>query len=149
MTVLVDTGVLYADHDTDASRHETASAALETVYDGALGQPYVSDYIYDEAVTLTLMRGGSFEPAKQLGERLRGAGSYPEAFDRFRVSEPVFTSAIEIFEQYGDQQLSFTDATSVALVEYHDIEHVLSFDDDFDGVVARVDPDEIDGAGRT
>jgi predicted nucleic acid-binding protein len=149
MTVLVDTGVLYADHDTDASRHETASAALETVYDGALGQPYVSDYIYDEAVTLTLMRGGEFEPAKQLGERLRGGGSYPEVFERLRVSESVFTAAIETFEQYADQQLSFTDATSVALVEYHDIEHVLSFDDDFDGVVARVDPDEIDGAGRT
>lgn len=148
MTVPVDTGVIYADHDTDASRHEAASAALEAVYDGTFGQPYVSDYIYDEAVTLTLMRGGSFEPAKQLGERLRGAGSYPEAFDRFRVSEPVFTSAIEIFEQYGDQQLSFTDATSVVLIERHEIDHLLSFDDDFDGVVDRVDPEEIDTAGR-
>lgn len=55
MTVLIDTGVLYADHDVDATRHETASNALEAVYDGKLGVPYVSDYIYDEAVTLTLM----------------------------------------------------------------------------------------------
>jgi predicted nucleic acid-binding protein len=56
MTVLVDTGVLYADHDTDAARHEAASDALDVVYDGQLGLPYVSDYIYDEAVTLTLTR---------------------------------------------------------------------------------------------
>lgn len=39
MTVLVDTGVLYADHDTDATRHEAASSALEAVYDGEYGLP--------------------------------------------------------------------------------------------------------------
>ena len=60
MTVLVDTGVLYADHDTDASRHEAASSALESVYDGTLGQPYITDYVYDEAVTLTQQRQGSY-----------------------------------------------------------------------------------------
>jgi predicted nucleic acid-binding protein len=144
MSVLVDTGVLYADHDTDASRHATASAALEAVYDGELGQPYVSDYIYDEAVTLTLMRGGSFGPAQQLGERIRGAGEYPDVFERLRVSESTFTAAVEVFEQYADQQLSFTDATSVTLVEQHDIESILSFDDDFDGVVKRVDPGDVE-----
>lgn len=144
MTVLVDTGVLYADHDTDASRHAAASTALEAVYDGVLGQPYVSDYIYDEAVTLTLMRGGSFAPAQQLGERIRGVGSYPQVFELLRVSDSVFTEAVEVFEQYSDQQLSFTDATTVALAERHDIDHVLSFDDDFAGVVARVVPDEIE-----
>ncbi len=71
MTVLVDTGVLYADHDTDAARHNSASEALDAVYDGRFGLPYVSDYIYDEAITLTLKRGGSFVAAKRLGERLR------------------------------------------------------------------------------
>jgi len=45
MTVLVDTGVLYADHDTDATRHEVAAQALEAVYDGEVGQPYISDYL--------------------------------------------------------------------------------------------------------
>ena len=59
MSVLVDTGVLYADHDTEASRHEAAQRALEVVYDGEFGQPYVSDYIFDEAVTLTQRRAGA------------------------------------------------------------------------------------------
>jgi len=76
MTLCIDTGVLYADHDLDASRHETASAALDAVFDGAFGQPYLSDYLYDEAVTLTLKRGGSFAPAQQLGAKLRGVDPY-------------------------------------------------------------------------
>lgn len=142
MTVIVDTGVLYADHDRDASRHEFASEALDAVYDGELGTPYLSDYIYDEAVTLTLTRG-SFPPAKQLGERLRGVDPYPQVYGMYRVSAAVFDDAVDIFEQYTDQTLSFTDATTAALCRRRDIDAVLSFDDDFDGVVTRVEPETL------
>ena len=140
MTFLVDTGVLYAEHDTDATRHEDALRALEAVEDGQLGQPYISDYIYDEAVTLTQARGDSPEAAKRLGRRLRGAGSYPRLHEIVRVSAAVFEDAVEVFEQYTDQKLSFTDATSVALCERRGFDCILSFDDDFDGVSNRVDP---------
>ena len=46
---------------------------------------------------------------------------------------------MDIFECYDDQSLSFTDATTVATLERHDIDRVLSFDDDFDGVAPRLD----------
>lgn len=140
MTVCLDTGVLYADHDRDASRHDAASRALDAVYDGEFGQPYVSDYIYDEAVTLTLKRSGAFPSARRLGEKVRGADPYPETYELLRVSAAVFDDAVEVFERYDDQALSFTDATTVALCRRHDIDAVLSFDDDFDGVTERIDP---------
>ena len=141
MTVLIDTGVLYADHDKDAARHNVATEALDVVYDGELGQPYISDYLYDEAVTLTLKRGQSFTPAKELGDKLRGADPYPQAYEMLRVSAAVFADAVDIFEQYDDQALSFTDATSIALYQRHGVDSIMSFDDDFDGIVDRVDPE--------
>lgn len=143
MTICIDTGVLYADHDLDASRHEAATSALEAVFDGEFGQPHITDYIYDEAVTLTLKRGQSFQLAKQLGKELRGADPYPQVYDIQRVSAAVFEDAVDVFEQYDDQALSFTDATTVALCRRHDIDAVLSFDDDFDGIVTRIDPEPI------
>ena len=143
MTVLVDTGVLYADHDTDAARHGAASDALDVVYDGQLGLPYVSDYIYDEAVTLTLTRSESFGAAKRLGERLRGADPYPQTFELLRVSAAAFADAADVFEQYDDQRLSFTDATSIALARRRGVDQILSFDDDFDGLISRVPPAEL------
>lgn len=143
MTVLVDTGVLYADHDTDASRHDDASGALEATYDGEFGTPYVSDSIYDEAVTLTLKRAGSVTAAKRLGKRLRGVDSYPAVYGMLDVSTAVFADAVDVFERYDDQRLSFTDATTVALCRRHDVDSVLSFDDDFDGIVQRVDPGDV------
>ncbi len=47
---------------------------------------------------------------------------------------------LETFERYDDRSLSFTDANTIALVDAYDIDAVLGFDDDFDGLVERVDP---------
>ena len=143
MTVIVDTGVLYADHDRDSPRHAAAHTALEAVYDGEFGQPSLSDYIFDEAVTLTRTRANSVSPALTLSEKLRGVGSYPDVYDLVHVTPAVFADAVELFEAYDDQGLSFTDATTVAVCERHSIDSVMSFDDDFDGVFERVDPETI------
>lgn len=140
MTVLVDTGVVYADHDTDATRHEAASAALEAVYDGVVGTPYVSDYVFDEAVTLARTRTGSHAAARRLADRLRGIDPSPDAYDLLHGSPAGFTDAIDIFDRDDDPQLSVTDATSVALVERHDLDQILSVDADVDGLVDRVTP---------
>jgi predicted nucleic acid-binding protein len=142
MSVLVDTGVVYAEHDTDAARHDAAAAALDAVYDGEYGQPFLSDYVYDEAITLTVRRG-SFDPAVELGRKLRGVDPYPAVYELLYTSAPVFEDAIEVFETYDDQSLSFTDAATIALADRHGIDHVLSFDDDFDGLVSRLPPSTI------
>ena len=91
-------------------------------------------------MTLTLTRGGAFVPAKRLGEKLRGVESYPDVYDLCSVSTAVFDDAVEVFERYDDQALSFTDATTVAFCRRRGIDAVMSFDDDFDGVVDRIDP---------
>lgn len=143
MTVLIDTGVLYADHDRDATRHEVADRALTSVYRGAFGQPYLTDYIFDEAITVTLARTGSHGPAVSLSHRLRGVGDYPPVFEILRVNRATFDDANEFFERYDDQGLSFTDATTVAAMKRRGIDHVLSFDTDFDGLVDRLDPADV------
>lgn len=140
MTVLVDTGVLYADHDRDAARHQSAETALTAVYRGEYGQPYVTDYLFDEAVTVALRRTGRHAAAVTLGRRLRGADDYPTVFEILRIDRATFGDAIELFEAYDDQALSFTDATSIAVCEARGIDGILSFDDDFDGLITRYDP---------
>lgn len=143
MTVLIDTGVFYAQADEAANRHDVAKRALSTCFQGKYGQPYTSDYVYDEAVTLTHSRTGDHERTVTVGERIRGAGHFPELVKLVRVTRDVFQMAVSVFERYDDQRLSFTDATTVTLVERHDLDHVLSFDGDFDGIVDRLDPREV------
>jgi predicted nucleic acid-binding protein len=143
MSVVIDSGVFYAHADTDATRHDDAVRVFDAIIDGEEGQPYTSDYLYDETVTLTLSRTGSFERAKQVGRRIRGVASYPDLVTLEHVDRPVFRDAVETFERFDDQGLSFTDATTIALLEKRDIDAVLSFDDDFDGIVDRIDPADL------
>jgi len=143
MSVFVDTGVFYAHHDTDASRHETAVAALNRVLQAAeYGRVITSDYVYDKVVTLTQRRTGSVADGIEVGKRIRGEG-YPDAIDMVYASPALFDTAVETYETYADQNLSFTDAMTVVMIDHHDIDAVLSFDDDFDGIVDRLAPESV------
>jgi len=136
MSLVVDTGVLYAHHDRDSEHHEAAKAAMTAVLRGEYGQPYVTDYIYDETVTLTRRRMEGFDDAKTMSDRILGT----DALKLIWVERTYFKKAVETFQRYSDQSLSFTDASTVAVVEEREMDYVLGFDDDFDGLVDRLDP---------
>jgi len=143
VSVFVDTGVFYAHHDTDASRHETGATALNRVIRSAeYGHVMTSEYVYDEVVTLTHQRTGDVSAGTEVGRRIRGDG-YPDVIDLLYSSAKLFRDTVTTHRRYRDHGLSFTDAMTVTMVEYHDIDAVLSFDDDFDGLVDRLEPERV------
>ncbi|TQQ81489.1 type II toxin-antitoxin system VapC family toxin [Halonotius roseus] len=140
MSVFVDTGVFFAHHDTDADRHADAVAALDAVLDGEYGQPYTSDYVLDETVTLTRVRTNSFGAAETVAERIQGKPPHPDVIELLHVEPDDVTAAMATFRRYSDHELSFTDAMTIHLCESRGIDTVLSFDADFDGLIDRIDP---------
>lgn len=140
MSVFVDTGVLYAHHDSDAERHERAVTAMDSLLDGTYGQPYVSDHVLDEAVTLTRVRTGSFGAAEAIARRILGEDPYPTVFTLVDTDSDHLRAGLETFRRYDDHDLSFTDAVSISLCDQLGIDAVLSFDSDFDGLVDRLEP---------
>ena len=140
MSVFIDTGVFYAHHDRDATRHDEAHAFFEALLDGKFGQPYTNDYVFDEVVTLTQRRTGTHDAARTIADRIRGVDPFPDVIALEFVDQAVFESALDVFETYADHSLSFTDAVSVAHCEAASIDQIASFDDDFDGVFERLDP---------
>lgn len=140
MTVFIDTGVFYAHHDSEAARHESARALMDAVMAGEFGQPYTNDYVVDEAITLTRKRTGDFDAALSIANRILGRESFPDVITVTQVSRAQFEEAISLFERYDDHDLSFTDATILETCNRDGIDAVASFDDDFDGLVGRIDP---------
>lgn len=140
MSVFVDTGVFFAHHDTDAARHEAAVAAFDDLLDGAYGQPYTNDYVLDETVTLTRVRTGSVEAADTVAARILGERSFPRVFELLHVEPGDVQASLETFRQYRDHELSSTDATILTQCAARDIDAVLSFDTDFDGLLDRIEP---------
>lgn len=149
MSVFVDTGVFYAAFDRTATRHEAGRESLETVLRSAeYGKVVTSEYVYDETVTLTLRRTGRTSEAIDVGRRIRTIeeGRSPTGPTILFSSPSLFDVAVDTFDRFDDHQLSFTDAMTIAMIDHHDIDAVLSFDDDFDGIVERIDPPTLDSA---
>jgi len=142
MSVFVDTGVFFAHHDTDAAQHDQALNAFNELLNGAYGQPYTNDYVLDEVVTLTRARTRSFEAANTVANRILGEDPFPRVFELLYIHPDDVQASLETFRQYDDHDLSFTDASIIALCEARGIDAVLSFDTDFDGLIDRIEPGE-------
>lgn len=140
MSVFIDTGVFYAHHDVEAERHEEAVVLFDRILDGEYGQPVTSDYILDEAVTLTRVRTESFTAASSLAKRICGTNPYPAVVELVYTDPSDITAALDVYHRYADHDLSFTDAMTLALCESRGFDAVCSFDSDFDGLVERIDP---------
>ena len=138
MTVFVDTGVFYAHHDTDAERHDRAVELMESVLDGKYGVPYTSEYVFNEAVTLTRRRTRSVESATTIGRRILGAEPFPSVFELVTLDADDVETGWRTFQRFSDHDPSFTDAVSISLCDSRGIDSIMSFDSDFDGLLERI-----------
>jgi len=137
MSVFVDTGVFVAFHNTRDTNHNRALELLRSIVDGELGTAYTSDYVFDEAVTAALVRTRRPENALAVGRMILGELTAP-FLAILRLDDEAFKEAWRLFPQYAGRGLSFTDCSSIALMRTADIESIVSFDADFDGIVSRI-----------
>jgi len=137
MSVFLDTGIFVAFHNTRDANHTRALELVKTLVEGGLGAAYTSDYIFDEAVTVALVRTGRPENALAGGRMILGEITAPFTAI-LRVGEDDFKEAWRLFPRHVDRGLSFTDCTSIALLRTRGIESIVSFDADFDGIVSRI-----------
>ncbi len=134
MAIFIDTGIFLALYDVDDIYHQRSKELFKEALTGSLGRLYTSDYIIDEAVTILLVRTKQHNVAVELGKILIES----PRITRLTVEGDVFTDAWIKFQSLKDKYLSFTDCTSLALVEKHRIKHLMSFDHGFDGLTKRI-----------
>lgn len=137
MGVFLDTGLFVAFHNTRDENHNRALELMRRIVDGELGTAYTSDYIFDEAVTVALVRARRPEMAIAVGRMILGELTAP-FLAILRVDDDIFKEAWKLFKRYAQRGLSFTDCTSIAFIRLRNLESIVSFDTDFDGIVPRI-----------
>jgi len=137
MSIFIDTGVFVAFHNTQDVNHKKAKETINNIIKGKLGSAYTSDYIFDEAVTTTLVRTKNHETALTVGKMIQGELSSP-FIKILEVNSSSFKDAWKLFSRFAKKGLSFTDCTSIALIKSHNIEKIASFDKDFDEIIPRI-----------
>ena len=123
--VFVDTGAWYALKDAKDPNHRTVIDFFTSVRGQVLF--FTSDYVADEAVTLVRYRLKSHRLATELARELFSEKAAKMIF----VSLEHHRRALEIFAKYNDQNFSYTDCTSFAIMEAMQIREALALDSHF------------------
>ena len=137
MSLFLDTGVIVAAMNPRDSNHGEASRLLRAAGEGRFGDVLTSDFVFDEAVTLALARTRRPELATHVGEMILGTGAAGRLMGVAYVSPRIFLRAWAMFQRLASRGLSFTDCTSLVIIQSLGIEEIASFDKGFDGLVTR------------
>lgn len=134
MSVFVDTGIFVALRNVADKNHQRVKELMKRALGGEFGAVYTSDYVIDESITTALARTKKLELAIDVGEYILRSPRIRKLW----VSEDIFESAWREFKSYRKGQMSFTDFTSLVLMEENGIKDIMSFDSGFDGLVSRL-----------
>ncbi len=126
MGVFLDTSFLVALVNADDENHGLAQSIKARIAAKELGQPYISDYIFDELVTFLKARHVEAGKIEEFGDSLLNDGG----IDLLRVGSAVFLQSWGMFKK--STGLSFTDCTSIVLAKEFGIKSIASYDSDFD-----------------
>ncbi len=134
MAVFLDTSLIVAVRNKKDRNHARGVALMEDAMKGNHGVTLTSDYVVDEAITAALARTHDFQIAMRTGSMIIESPRIEKLF----TGQEVFSAAWEKFMHLGRRPMSFTDCVSLAHMERHGVEKMMSFDSDFDGLVTRL-----------
>lgn len=125
--IFLDTSVLVAFIVGKDTNHEKAVALMEGVVSGKHGNAITSEYVFDETVTVVLVRSKSLESAIKTGNLIK------ESIPVIDVSSNTFEASWKRFRNQNGTKFSFTDCTILEVVEANHIDRLATFDKEFDG----------------
>ena len=128
MSVLLDTGVIFAYLNREDARHGEARDLMRRIARKEFGAPFVTDHVMDELFVLirSRTRSAALEEAAQRwlplpDPTLKGLSVVSLGTD---VLEPAW----ETFRKYRDQGISFTDATLMVTLRERAIDRLATLD---------------------
>ncbi len=123
--ILLDTGFIVAlELETDEN-HQKALEIYNGIINKEYGEAYVSDYIFSEAVTLTLSRTNDLRVAVKLGSAIKNS------YNVLSVDSNIVEKAWDTFKEQKGPVFSFTDCSSIVLMHELGIKQIATFDRGF------------------
>lgn len=123
--IYIDTGALLARYTQRDQYHQRARAAWQQLRH-ASWRCYTSNFVLDETFTL-LARRTSYPFAAQTARALLASN----VLEILRPTHEIEIEAVQDFEKFADQEISFTDCISFALMRQQRITRAFAFDRHF------------------
>ena len=132
--IYIDTGAFLARHLSKDQFHHQANAFWDSIR--KKGETCMtSNFVLDETFTLLGRRAG-YSFAAQRARNIYAS----ESLNILRPGREDELKAIDLFEKYSDNRLSFTDCISFVLMQNRKIKRVFTFDRHFQLVGFQIYP---------
>lgn len=122
--IFLDTSFLVALEVDEDSNHENAVILMNKILNSEFGRPLISDYTFDETVTITFSKTKSLEKASKLGTVLKKSAIT-------KITDKDFEETWELFKKQADTRLSFTDCSNLVIMKRLGIKNIATFGEDF------------------
>ncbi|MDD5615814.1 MAG: PIN domain-containing protein [Candidatus Methanoperedens sp.] len=140
MSIFIDAGIFIAYANEKDKLHAQATGFIDEIIENKHGAAFTSNMVFDEAVTFAHYKTGDVKKAIEIRDFI--LGNEKEDIQKFMnllfVDKEVLENGWKIFVKYASRKLSFTDCTTIELMNSRDIEYLASFDGGFDGIVERI-----------
>lgn len=123
--ILLDSSLIIAYSNKVDQNHNKALKIVEDIVKEKYGTPAITDYIFDETITVMTIKTKDLTRIAESGDRLL------EANVLLRIDEQTFQQAWKIFKDQQKPHLSFTDCTTIAACKTNGIPNLATFDEDF------------------
>ena len=125
--IVLDTSFIVSYFNTRDQNHLKAVKLMKKIHEPLC----ITDYIFGEVVTVSLIRLKSLDRATKIGNVLL------KSLKIINVEKTSFDNAWNIFCKQKETVLSFTDCTTISVMLENDIEKIATFDGDF-GKISRI-----------
>ena len=123
MPLLLDTSFLIAFHNERDVHHLKARTLWKTIEDLTHGQYFISDYIFDELMSVSLRKNGK-EETLQLGNHVI------HSIPLINIDATLFKETWKFFTT-TNHNFSFTDCTNLIILKELGITTLATFDKEF------------------
>lgn len=124
--IFLDSSVLVSYEVENDVNHKKAESIIQRIIDSG-NQAAVSDYVFDEVVTVTFIRSHSLQKAILAGEKMKTSTRI------LKVDDFTFEQAWNLFKNQNTK-LSFTDCSILSVMRAHGIPYIATFDKEFSSV---------------
>ena len=125
--IVLDTSFIVSYFNTRDQNHLKAVKLMKKIHEPLC----ITDYIFGEVVTVSLIRLKSLDRATKIGNVLL------KSLKIVNVEKTSFDNAWNLFCKQKETVLSFTDCTTISVMLENDIEKIATFDGDF-GKISRI-----------
>lgn len=127
MAILVDSNIFISYYNNQDLNNKKAIELMSNILNFTYGDVLISDYIFNEIVTVFLARTKSLEKTKEIGELLINGEARI-----IKVDKIIFLGSWDLFTELNKKhRFSFTDCTNIILIKKYGIDSIATFDKEF------------------